>query len=134
MAEFYQMAAQGWPSNLFAWKATIANGASVTEMIPVQGKALVGVLMPASWTAAALGFKVSLNGSPRSADLVPVYTNNGTPMTTAALTAATFVPFPALDAFFGPFIQIASVTANTTTGVAQGAERTLILLFRNYLD
>ena len=132
MSDFVGMAASGWPINLFAQKAVIANGTAVSDIIPTQGKVLVGALMPAAWTAAALGFKTCLSSYPGGFKFV--HTNGGVPMTTATLTADTFVAFPSTDAIIVPFLQLASVTANTSTGVNQGAEREVILLFRNYLD
>ena len=131
MPEYLPLANQGWPTNLIAWKATIGSGASVSEMIPTQGKALVGILMPAAWTAADIGLKTCLTGSPSS--LVPVYDNGGNVQKTPA-AADRFIAFPLNNAVFGPWIQLTSL--NTASGAAenQGAARELILVFRNYLD
>lgn len=120
----------GYPMNLDAQIVTIAAGASASEMIVTQGRALVAIQMPAAWTAASLGFKVCLTGNP--ADLLPVYNNGGTVVTTPA-AANTYIAFPLPDAVFGPYLQITSVTAGTTTGVNQVAAATLILLFKNFL-
>ncbi len=123
---------QGFPSNLFGLEVTIPNGAALSEVFAVQGLAIVGLFMPAAWTAAAIGFKIGNNN--RAADCVSVYGAGGDPMTTGVLTAATYVAFPASDAIFGPFMQIASVTTLTVTGVNQGADRVLLLVVRNYLN
>lgn len=128
MPEFKLM---GFPDNLSAMSVTIPNGASVSEMIATQGRALVGIVMPAAWTAAAIGYKVCLSGN--AADLLPVYDSGGNAMTTSA-AASTHIAFPTSDAIFAPFLQIASVTAATATGVNQGADRTLLLLFRSFLS
>jgi hypothetical protein len=42
---------------------TIANGASLSDAIDTNGKALVSIFMPADWTAADLTFSGSLNGT-----------------------------------------------------------------------
>lgn len=110
---------------------TIPAGASVSEMISTQGEALVGVIMPAAWTAAALGYAACLSGN--VADLLSVYGSGGTAMTTVA-AAATHIAFPTSDSIFVPFLQIRSVTADTATGVAQAAAATIILLFRKFLN
>jgi len=120
----------GFPSNLVAQKVTI-NTTGNSEMIATQGMALVGIFMPASWTAAALGYKVGWNG--KDLNMQVMESGGGTPVTTVA-DADTFVPFPMPDAAFVPFLQINSVTVNTATLVTQGAARELILLFRKYLN
>lgn len=121
----------GYPDNLNAISVTIPNGTAVSEMFATQGRALVGILLPAAWTAAAIGFKTCLSGN--VSDLVPVYSSGGTPMTSLA-NASTFIAFPTSDAIFSAFLQLASVTADTTTGVNQGADRTIVLLFRSFLN
>lgn len=120
---------KGNPQNLIAQSVTIVSGASVSEMISAQGLALVGVVMPAAWTAAAIGFKACLTGN--IADLQTVYDAGGNPEgAVAAAVQGTTIAFPSSDALFFPFLQIVSVTAGTATGVNQDADRTLILLFR----
>jgi len=43
--------------------ATIANGASVSSVIDLNQTALIGFLMPAAWTSAALNIEVSSNNA-----------------------------------------------------------------------
>lgn len=121
----------GSPSNLFARKVTIPNGAAVSEMISTQGMALVGIIMPGAWTAAALGYQTCISGN--KADLLSVYDAGGNAATTLA-AASTHIAFPTSDAIFTAYLAITSVTAATTTGVNQGAARDIILLFRNFLS
>lgn len=123
----------GTPGNLFAQVVTIASGASASERIGTYGKALVGILMPAAWTAADIGYKTCLTGN--DADLVTVYDAGGNASTTV-VAASTHIAFPTSDAIFVPFLQIQSVAAGggSTTPVPQGAARSLILLFRNLFD
>lgn len=127
-----QIVLQGFPSNFFGMEVTIPSGSSLSEVFCPQGMAVVGVFMSAGWDAAAIGWKVG-NGQ-RAADQSFVHNAAGIASTTGALTAATYVAFPAPDALFGPFMQVASVTANTSTGVNQTADRVLLLVMRNYLN
>lgn len=120
---------KGNPQNLIAQSVTIASGDSVSEMISAQGLALVGVVMPATWTAAAIGFKACLTGN--IADLQTVYDSGGNVEGTPAnAVQATTIAFPSSDALFFPFLQITSVVAGSATPTTQGAARVLILLFR----
>lgn len=43
--------------------ATIANGASLSASIDLESQSLVGIHMPATWTAANLTFQVSEDGT-----------------------------------------------------------------------
>lgn len=42
--------------------ATIANGASLSDAVVLNGQTLVAIAMPAAWTAATLSFQVSYDG------------------------------------------------------------------------
>jgi hypothetical protein len=42
---------------------TITNGQSLSGAATLDGKAVVGILMPAAWTAAGLSFQKSADGS-----------------------------------------------------------------------
>lgn len=42
--------------------ATIANGTSLSAQVNLGAKTLVGISMPATWSAAALSFQVSVDG------------------------------------------------------------------------
>lgn len=132
MSDFLGMGNAGWPINLVAQKCTIASGASGSEIIATQGKALVGLIMPAAWTAAAIQYYGSIAGSPRE---LKVLKDGGTGNLLQTLVAADdWVVFPMSDAFFGTFLQLVSVTAASVTPVAQGADRDIILLFRNFVS
>jgi len=41
--------------------ATIANGAALSNATPLGEKTLVGIVMPAAWTAATITFQVSVD-------------------------------------------------------------------------
>jgi hypothetical protein len=119
----------GYPDNLRAISLTILSGTAVTEMFATQGWAVLGVIIPAAWTAAVIGQKICLTGN--AADLVPVI--NGSYEQTATITAASFVPIPWSDTAFAPFMALTSID---TTGAAvnQGADRSLIVILRKYLN
>jgi hypothetical protein len=127
----------GFPSNLFLRQVTIASGASVSELCPTQGMALVGIYTdPAGWTAAAIGYRSCWSG--RLADAVTAYDGSGgyeqTLVSTDAAAAGVYVAIPQTDTLFVPFIQLSSRTAGTDNAVNQGAARAMILVFRNYLN
>jgi len=114
-------------------QVTIPNGAAVSEMIATQGAAIVGLLMPAAWTAAALGYKACLSG--HAADLKTVKDQATGTLLQTLVVADDWIAFPLTNAIFAPFIQLASVTAATTTGVNQGAARDITLLLKpNFLS
>lgn len=112
-------------------QVTIANGAAASEMVATDGKALIGVIMPTSWTAAALGFKTCISGN--ATDLLSVYDNAGN-AETAVAAGSTHIVFPSADAILVPYLQITSVTVATATPVNQGGARTLILIFRSLFN
>lgn len=122
----------GFPSNLFWQIVTIVSGASATEVIQTNGLALVGIVMPSAWTAADIAFKSCMSGNPN--EMQQLFDSGGNPEKTAA-AASHNIAFPSSDALFVPFLQLVSVsTSDDTTPVTQGADRTLKLLFRNYLS
>lgn len=122
----------GFPNNLRAICVTIPNGAAVSQMFPTQGDAIVGLLMPAAWTAAALQFYGCLSGNP--IDLLP-YKDATTAVYMQTLVAASdLIAFPNPDALFCPFLQLKSVTAGGVVAVNQGADRQVIVLLRHFLS
>lgn len=50
------------PMNAEVINATIATGAALSAGVGLGAKALVGIVMPATWDAAALTFQVSTDG------------------------------------------------------------------------
>lgn len=129
----------GFPDNLWLQKVTILNGASASEMLSTQGRALIGLFTPTSgWTAANIGFRTGWNG--RDIDLVNAYNAAGTLeqclVSGDAAAASVAVLFPAPDALFAPYIQLTSVltaSPQVTTPVTQAADRVIFLLFRKFL-
>ncbi len=120
----------GFSQNLTFQIATIAASASASDVIASQGKALVGLIMPAAWTAAAIQYYASVDSS--SFKVVKDTTTANLMQTLVA--ADDWIVFPLADAIFAPYIKLVSVTATTVTPVTQNAERTIILVLRNFLD
>ncbi len=101
--------------------AVIASAGSLTPAYNLKGRILMGIYMPALWTAAGLTFLASYDG----VTYYDVYDTTGE----VSITAAAAAIYIALDAtkFFGVnFIKVRSGTAGVP--VAQAAERTMILM------
>ena len=108
--------------------AVIANGASLSDTVELGDgvRQLVGIQMPAAWTAASLTFAVSFDGT----TFVPLYWD-GAEYTVAAAGGAAASLGVSLEpsAFAGwPFVRVRSGTA--ASAVNQAAERTLQVLTR----
>jgi hypothetical protein len=110
--------------NLYREDVIIPSGSNVAPVFLTEGRALVGVEMPGTWTAAKLGFEVSIDG----ATFRTVYDNAGN-LLQATVAASEYIAFPLDSAIFGPFLKVKSVDA-TNVAVNQAADRTLKLVFR----
>lgn len=100
--------------------STAANG--VSEEVNLTGLTLATIQMSTAWTAAAIGFQASVDGS---TNFYPVYNVSGNHLTfpTSASRILAFDPAQ----FHG--IQRLKLVSETTAGVAvaQTAARTLVL-------
>ncbi len=121
----------GSPGNLNAQSVTIPAGAAVSERISTQGRALVGIIMPGTWTAADIGYQACLSGN--DGDMRNIYDSGGAAMTTP-VGVNRHVAFPTPDAIFVPYLRLTSVITVTVTPVNQVAAATIILLFRSFLN
>lgn len=101
---------------------TIASGASLTAAVDMGKRELVRVDMPSAWTAAALTFQVSADGT--------TYTNlykDGSEFSKTEAAASRGVGIAPADAMMmHRYIKIRSGTA--ASAVNQEAERTLTLV------
>lgn len=108
--------------------AVIANAASLSDTIELGGgvRQMVGLQMPAAWTAASVTFAVSHD----DATFVPLYWNGAEYTVLAAGGAAASSGVSLEPAAFAswPFVRVRSGTA--AAAVNQGAERTLRVLTR----
>jgi hypothetical protein len=100
---------------------TIANGASLGSGVNLNDQHLVGIVMPAAWTAAALTFSGSLDNS----TWFDIYDNNGVELTVQA-AASRFIAIPAGLLPPLPYLRVRSGTSGTPVNQA-GAR---ILTFR----
>ena len=106
---------------------TIANGASpCSAPVVCNGGHLVGIQMPASWTAANLTFQGSADG----VTYQEVYDNNGVEVQVVG-TQAAFIPIP--PTLLGPLYALNIRSGTAGTPVNQGAARTLQLVFKRYV-
>jgi hypothetical protein len=118
--------------------ATIANGASTSDAVLVKYREVVGIVIPAVWTAAGVAFTVSHDGG---TTYYPVKrpevgtTNAPIPVKNLELLAAdiptgtaTFIPLP--SAWFLGATHIKVLSQTTGSGVNQGAERLVTVVMR----
>lgn len=101
----------------------IANGASLSSEADLKGRKLVGILMPASWTAATITFQ----SRPTAAHTATNVYDAGTERS-IAVDASRFHMVDIEDWMGVRFLAIRSGTAGAA--VNQGAERTLTLVLQ----
>ena len=114
--------------NLQGQEVKIKSGANVSEAFDTQGLAVLGIMMPAAWDAANLGYDVSLD----NVTWVSAYDPAGG-LEQTVVQASAFVCIPIQDAIFAPFIRAKSVVAGTNTATNQTADRTLKFILRRFL-
>lgn len=111
------------------YPAKILNGASLSAEVDLRGGTIVGIQMPAAWTAANITFqgacRTSLEVTPVFQD---VYDDGGTEVVVTA-AAARFINIVA--PFDGTSLRYIKVRSGTSAAaVAQGADRDLIIVVR----
>ena len=107
---------QAYPQALVT--ATIANAASLSDAIDLQGGRAVAIRMPAAWTTAVLTFQ----GSEDDSNYADIYTAGGVELQCAAAASRWIILEPQF--FLGcRYLKIRSGTSGTP--VAQGAARSL---------
>lgn len=101
--------------------STAADGAS--EQINVTGLVVAGILMPAAWTDARIGFQCSVDGS----SFTSVFNAAGDHLTFLT-TASRYMSFDNMDNFAG--LQLLRLVSETSAGiaVAQASARSLKLV------
>jgi hypothetical protein len=100
--------------------ALIANGASLSSVVELGAGKLVAIQMPAAWTAAALTFSASIDGT----NYFDVY--DGSTERNYSVDASRMLILQMADWIGIKFLKIRSGTSGTP--VSQGADRTLTLL------
>lgn len=108
-----------------ALSAFIANGASLSGVVPILGRAIVGILLPATWTAAAITF----SASPDDITYGDLYDDGGTEVTiaSASVVAGRFITNATILEKLASARYVKIRSGTTGTPVNQGAARTLIL-------
>lgn len=109
-------------------RVTITSGTSLSDSIEVGDGVLMGIHMPAAWTAAGMTFQ----GSQFGTTFDDVYKDNGDGTLTEVnigVSASKFIT--ALDpTIFGAFSFLKIRSGVTALAVNQAADRTILLLFR----
>jgi hypothetical protein len=114
-------------------KATvvIANGQSASDGLDTGGMVVVGLVMPAAWTAADIAWQASLDGTNWSGVLK---TAAGTSIRTAVVASGWYTyPVPVANQIHAKYIRLLSTTGGSDTPLNQGADRTITLLLKNVL-
>lgn len=113
--------------NLWRQDAVIPINDYLSDGIFTEGHAIVGILMPAAWTAAKLGFQVSLDG----VNWYDVKDSGGN-FEQSVAGASTFIAIPIADAISSPHIRLKSVDA-ANAAVNQAAARTITVVMKRFL-
>lgn len=104
--------------------ATIANGQSLSGAVNLGNRVVVGLLMPATWTAADLTFQASIDGT----TYADMYDIGGNEVTAVADASQYIAISPSLWAG-ALFLKVRSGT--TGTPVNQGGARDIVLVGRD---
>ena len=104
------------PSLISRLTATIANGASLSDALTLNGSKVAVIEMPAAWTAAPLTFQASMDGS----NYFNVYDDSGDEVYVIVdINRRVYITIDALSQ--QKYIKLRSGTA--VTAVNQGAQR-----------
>ena len=131
MSEFYQQ--QTIP-------VSFVSGRSVSQPIPLNGQAMVGIFMPAAWDAGATKIRINVHHGREIATDVPAYNDaawapvydvGGNPVEYTAGPVGSFMTLVGADFAAGKFIQL--VSHDGTNPVAQTAARSFFVVSRPYL-
>lgn len=102
---------------------TIANGASLSGAVDLGSASLVGIVMPAAWTAADLSFQVSADGVTYGNLFDTIGAEYLIP--SASAVAGQTISIPIADLLGWRYLKVRSGPA--AAAVAQGAARVLTL-------
>ena len=97
---------------------TISSGQSLSAAFPCGGMRLVGLQMPASWTAAVITFQASKSATGTFGD---VRNADGSEFSVNVVAGTDWIALDPIDFFGMKYIKIRSGTS--ATPVAQGADR-----------
>lgn len=107
---------------------TIGNAGSLSDAANLDGMALIAVITPVAWTAAALTFKKSADSG---ANYYPVYDKNGEISVVSSVMGTAERRWVDLDpALFINATHVKVQSGLNGSAVAQGGARTITLVFR----
>jgi hypothetical protein len=112
-------------ARIISLTATIANGASLSGAVSLEGATPLAIVMPSAWTAANLTFQASEDESTYN----DMYDYAGTEVTVTA-AASRHIWLSPNEWVGAKSIKVRSGT--TGTPVNQGAARTITILARQY--
>ncbi len=104
--------------------ATIANGASLSDGICLEGSVLVGIRMCATWDAANLTFQMSMNDE----DYLNAYDSAGNEEVYTVSAASTYISIDPSETAGWRWIKVRSGTSGTPVAQATGEDPRLIEL------
>lgn len=108
--------------------ATIADGASLSGAVHVDGRSIVGIQMPGTWTSADLTFQVSADG----ATYGNVYTTAGVELTaTNGSATSRYIVLDPLNFLGANYIKVRSGTSGSAVNQS-GAARALSVVVREF--
>lgn len=116
------------PYDQFSWPratATIANAASLSDSVSTSRTNIIGLIMPAAWTAAALTFQASIDGD----NFYDLYDQAGNEFNVPAAASRHIGGLDALA--FGSFNYLKIRSGTAATPVNQGAARAITLILRD---
>lgn len=113
-------------SNLSTQSITIANGASLSSAIDLQGTSVVAIQMPSAWTAANLTFQ----GSNDDSTFDNLYDSSGTEVQVTA-AASRYIAITPTNFQGVRYLKIRSGTSGSA--VNQAADRVLVLVSKPIL-
>ena len=103
--------------------ATILSGTSLSGAVSLSGRAVCGVILPATWTAAVLTFQGSVDGR----NFFNLFDSGGVEIS-ATVTVLQFIGLSASDFAGCSHIKVRSGTSGSPTN--QGADRLLTMALR----
>ena len=103
--------------------AVIPNGGALSPVVDLGGVQLVGFVMPGTWSAAHIGFQVSIDGT----NFVPLHTTADA-VYDIAVTGGNAYSLPPSDFAGWRYVKVWSQSAGT--GVNQGQQSTVTLVVR----
>jgi len=112
-------------AQLYTTTATISASGTISPAVDIENTCLVGIIMPAAWTAAPITFQASTDG----VAFANAYDNNGMEITVQA-AASRYIVVPPLTLVGVVSLYVRS--GPNATPVTQAAQATLTLVLRPF--